>query len=74
METVYTGNVYTGKDCTHPILLGLEYDMQKLTPLVAGFSTSSPGFNSRTVHVRFAVGKAAALGKFLSEYFTFPCR
>jgi hypothetical protein len=41
--------------------------------LLAGFPPRRPGFESRSGHVGFVVGKMA-LGKFFYEYLGFPCQ
>jgi hypothetical protein len=47
--------------------------MPQLRRLVAGFPHRRPGFEPRSVHVRFVVDKVA-LEQVFSEYFGFPCQ
>jgi hypothetical protein len=68
---------------THEIILWLSPSKRKfrltsravpwLKRLVTGLSPQRPGFAPGSIHVGFVVDKVA-LGRFLSEYFGFPCR
>jgi hypothetical protein len=55
-------------------MTGVEWAMRAmLRRLVAGFPPWRPGFEPRSGHVGFVVGKVA-LGQVFSEYFDFPCQ